>query len=94
MDEDEFWQGVRVIGLIAGGLLTACVVIYLIFVAGFATHAYINRIDPDPPVCVHDETCQDRYGGLVTCTKSYPSDGAGHPINLPAAPTPPDAGAK
>lgn len=94
MDEVGFWRSVRVVGILSGALLSVFIVLYLIIVAGYATHAYINRIDPDPPTCVHDQTCQDSYGSLVKCTRTYSADDAGRPINLPDAPMPRDAGAK
>lgn len=82
MNDDEFKEWVRIIGLWFAGIMGAVIGLYLLIVAGWATHAYINQIDPDPPMCRHEQTCQDKYGALVRCRLKYEADDAGHPINL------------
>lgn len=86
MNDDEFKEWVRIIGLWFAGIMGAVIGLYLLIVAGWATHAYINQIDPDPPMCRHEQTCQDKYGQLVRCVRRYEADDAGNAINLPDPP--------
>jgi hypothetical protein len=90
MDEKEFWAALRMGSLILGGILGAFIIVYLIFVAGYAAHAYINRIDPDPPYCVTVEKSADARGHLYDTTVKHPLTDAGQPTNLD--PTLSDAG--
>ena len=48
MDEEDFKKGIRVVLFI--GTLIAAVMLFV--GAGFQLHAWINKIDPDPPYCV------------------------------------------
>jgi len=60
MDDEDFKSAARWCALIIGGIMGAMIALYLIIVAGWAAHAYINQIDPDPPSC--NEYIKDNDG--------------------------------
>lgn len=48
MDDEDFKKGLRIVIFLAS--LIAAVMLFV--GAGFQLHAWINKIDPDPPYCV------------------------------------------
>ena len=64
MDDNDFKGGIRLVLMFS--LVIAAI---LIFVgAGFQLHAWINKIDPDPPYCV----TVTRDGSGYTSTQRHP----------------------
>lgn len=69
MDDESFKKALRAAVLIGGCVMGAIIGIYLLVVAGYAAHAYINQIDPDPPYLgLCSDQCKDNYGNLINCT--------------------------